>query len=42
MEDAVALLKQFGEMWARNPENRPDNRRPGKRKGGQGVKEGIK
>jgi hypothetical protein len=35
MEDVVALLKQFGEMWARNLQN-IDNIPPSS-KGGQGV-----
>jgi hypothetical protein len=34
-EDAVALLRQFGEMWARNVNNIEDV--PGSSKGGQGV-----
>lgn len=33
----MGLIKQFGERWARNPENIKDKRMPGKRKGGQGV-----
>ncbi len=36
-EDALELIKQFGERWARNSENIKDKRMPGKRKGGQGV-----
>ena len=31
----MALIRQFGEMWARNPENIEDV--PGSSKGGQGV-----
>jgi hypothetical protein len=34
-EDAVALLRQFGEMWARNGRNIEDV--PGSSEGGQGV-----
>jgi hypothetical protein len=33
----MELIKQFGERWARNPENIKDKRMPGKKKGGQGV-----
>ena len=33
--DAMALIKQFGEMWARNAPNIEDI--PGSSKGGQGV-----
>ena len=33
----MELIKQFGERWARNPENIEDKRMPGKSKGGQGV-----
>jgi hypothetical protein len=33
----MTLIKQFGERWARNPENIKDKRMPGRKKGGHGV-----
>lgn len=33
----MALIREFGEGWARNSDNIKDKRMPGRRKGGQGV-----